>query len=128
MECFVFGDSCKILFTPPKLGGVAHFIRSANADIQKQDILIENKGKPGIYRWINLTNGNTYIGSGKDLSKRIRHYYSISHLEKSNMVKPEGFLKYGYSNFSLERIIPMGLFKLISIRNEFFWNIRLRVI
>jgi excinuclease UvrABC nuclease subunit len=38
--------------------------------------MAENKGKAGIYRWTNLINGKTYVGSAADLSKRLAHYYS----------------------------------------------------
>lgn len=34
-----------------------------NAYLQKQDILLENKGKTGIYCWENTLNGKIYIGS-----------------------------------------------------------------
>lgn len=42
-----------------------------NAGVQKKQILEENKGKSGVYRWTNLTNGNFYVGSAVDLSKRL---------------------------------------------------------
>lgn len=32
-------------------------------DTCKAIILKDNKGKTGIYRWVNLINGKTYIGS-----------------------------------------------------------------
>ena len=51
-----------------------------NAD--KRSIISENKGKSGIYRWTNLTNGKSYIGSSVNLSRRFREYYSILFLEK----------------------------------------------
>ena len=42
-----------------------------NADTQKSLIFRDNKGKSGIYRWINNLNGDSYIGSGVDLNKRL---------------------------------------------------------
>lgn len=36
----------------------------------KKLILIENKGKTGIYRGTNLINSKTYIGSANDLRTR----------------------------------------------------------
>jgi hypothetical protein len=39
----------------------------ANVDLQKQQILLENKGKSGIYYWQNIKNGKFYIGSAVDL-------------------------------------------------------------
>lgn len=79
-----------------------------NADIEKIQILKENKNKSGIYRWINQVNQKTYVGSSAFLEKRFRGYYSINHLEsrikraKSKIYS--AILKYGYSNFSLEII------------------------
>jgi group I intron endonuclease len=77
-----------------------------NADIDKLQILKENQGKAGVYRWGNLVNGKTYIGSSINLSRRFRDYYSIRLLEREvkrtkSSIYP-GLLKYGYSNFSLE--------------------------
>lgn len=57
-----------------------------NADTQKKRILEENKAKSGVYRWTNLTNGNSYIGSGVNLSIRLSHYYSqkrMDHLRRN---------------------------------------------
>lgn len=74
----------------------------SNADIQKQDIINENKNKSGIYQWINRINSKTYIGSSVNLSRRFYEYYNLSHLEKSKMVISKALLKYGYASFSLE--------------------------
>ena len=40
-----------------------------NADIDKLRIIKDNKGKSGVYRWVNLINGKSYIGSSVDLKK-----------------------------------------------------------
>lgn len=42
----------------------------SNVDLQKKNILKENKGKSGIYRWVNNVNGNSYIGSAINLNVR----------------------------------------------------------
>jgi len=48
-----------------------------NADIQKQENLIENKGKSGIYHWVNNINGRSYVGFNVDLYARLnQHYYN----------------------------------------------------
>jgi len=39
-----------------------------NADTLKYVILKENKDKVGIYRWVNLINGKTYVGSSGNLT------------------------------------------------------------
>lgn len=53
-----------------------------NTDIKKEDILMENKNKTGVYRWTNVKSGKSYIGSAIDLSKRLKNYYNISYLER----------------------------------------------
>ena len=86
-----------------KTGFVVVYI---NADIQKLDILRDNKNKSGIYRWINLGNGKSYVGSSINLSLRIKNYFNISFLEteikKNKSMIYKAFLKYGYSKFSLQ--------------------------
>lgn len=42
-----------------------------NADVQKLEVLKENKGKSGVYLWINNINGNKYVGSSVNLSRRL---------------------------------------------------------
>src|ERR1700685_607909 len=44
--------------------------------------LKENRKKTGIYRWINTTTQNSYIGSAIDLSKRLKDYLNIAFLNK----------------------------------------------
>jgi group I intron endonuclease len=77
-----------------------------NSDLDKLQIIQENKGKAGVYRWINLLNGCTYIGSSRDLGVRMKKYFSITFLErelkKGNSIINVSLLKNGYSNFSLE--------------------------
>ena len=51
-----------------------------NADTQRIQILKENKSKSGIYRWVNLKNGKSYVGSSTKLSRRLRDYFDISPL------------------------------------------------
>jgi len=78
----------------------------SNADTQKGLILKENRGKSGIYRWVNLVNGKTYVGSGVNLSKRIGEYYSPRYLKTKILNNKSkiymSLIKYGYSKFALE--------------------------
>jgi group I intron endonuclease len=73
---------------------------------EKELAIKENRGKSGIYRWVNVLTGDTYIGSAVDLSKRFSVYYSqksvkeVLNRSKSNILS--AIEKYGYSNFSLE--------------------------
>ena len=77
-----------------------------NAGVEMERILQENKGKAGVYCWINLINQKCYIGSSTNLSRRLKTYFRISFLE--TQIKTNGsiiyraLLKNGYSNFSLE--------------------------
>ena len=75
----------------------------ANADIQKLDILLDNKNKSGVYCFTNLTSGKKYVGSSVDLRRRLLQYFSVSFLTKTTyMPICNALLKYGYSSFSLE--------------------------
>nr|YP_009568416.1 hypothetical protein [Drechslerella brochopaga]QBL02499.1 hypothetical protein [Drechslerella brochopaga] len=58
-----------------------------NTDTQKLEILKENKGKSGVYRWINIENGNSYVGSSVNLGRRFLQYYSIGSLLIENKTK-----------------------------------------
>lgn len=74
----------------------------ANADLQKQEILEENKGKSGIYMWNNLLTGKIYVGSAQNIKRRLTSYYTISFLEQeTSMYICRSLLKHGYSSFGL---------------------------
>jgi group I intron endonuclease len=75
----------------------------ANADLQKLEILGDNKGKSGIYCFTNLTNGKKYVGSSVNLGRRFSQYFNVNNLTRqSYMPICKSLLKYGYSGFSLE--------------------------
>lgn len=74
-----------------------------------KDIIIkENSNKAGIYIWINLINGKSYVGSAWDLSNRFKQYFRKSFLDASREIKKNrskiyrALLRYGYSAFKLE--------------------------
>ncbi len=79
-----------------------------NTDLNKLEILKENKGKSGVYRWINNINGKSYIGSSTKLNVRFLQYFNTNFLlyktliKKSNSIIYNSILKNGYSNFTLE--------------------------
>lgn len=79
-------------------------IRYNNAWLNKSNVLKENKGKSGVYRWVNKLSNETYIGSSVNLTNRLGMYYSVKHLKhksaKSRIYR--ALLKYGYENFHLE--------------------------
>ena len=74
--------------------------------VDKKTILKVNKGKSGVYRWTNKVNGDAYIGSATDLTRRLRDYFSSNFLFKeilnNNSIMYRALLKYGYSKFTLE--------------------------
>jgi hypothetical protein len=51
-----------------------------NADTDKLRILSDNKGKIGVYMWINLETGKRYIGSSVNLKRRFLEYYNVNRL------------------------------------------------
>ncbi len=75
-----------------------------NADTFKQLIIKENRGRSGVYIWVNKITGKSYVGSSVNLGKRFINYYNYNHLSdpKCNMLIYKALLKYGYSNFKLE--------------------------
>lgn len=73
-----------------------------NADLDKESILNENKGRAGVYCWTNKVNGKIYIGSAINLYKRLVKYYNYEHLAKSNMIINKALLNYGFSEFGLQ--------------------------
>ena len=68
----------------------------------KDLIFKENRNMSGIYKWTNLINGNFYIGSSINLSKRFLKYFNNNLLTKNNMLINRAILKYGHIKFSLE--------------------------
>ena len=81
----------------------SHLLKSIRMLISKNpQILAENKGKAGVYRFTNLANGKSYVGSSVNLSRRFYTYYNVNHLVKQiSSLICRALLKYGYSNFSL---------------------------
>jgi len=83
-------------------------ITYTNIDINKLKIYRENIKKSGIYRWNNLINNKSYVGSSISLTKRFNNYYSLAFLNrkinKENSGIYNAILKYGYSKFSLDII------------------------
>jgi group I intron endonuclease len=73
-----------------------------NADVNKLQILSDNKEKAGIYMWTQNESDKRYIGSVVDLSKRLFNYYSIAYLTRfKSMYINNALLHHGYSEFSL---------------------------
>lgn len=77
-----------------------------NSLLNKYNILRENKGKCGIYRWTDSINNHSYVGSSINISKRLSKYYSLNYLNKKISVDNSriyrALLNHGYSKFNLE--------------------------
>ncbi len=93
-----------------------------NADEDKLNILVDNRNKRGIYRWINKINGNTYIGSSVNISVRMYTYYSLRSLAKSNRLIDRALLKYGFSNFALEILEYTDINNVLE-REQYYMNL-----
>lgn len=71
----------------------------SNADTFKSILLSDNKGKSGIYRWVNNNNNKSYVGSAVDLKERFMNYFNINHLiGNSSMLINRALIKYGYTD------------------------------
>lgn len=72
----------------------------------KSNILKENKDKSGIYRWISSISNKSYVGSSKNIGKRLYKYFNINYLNnkiiKDNSLIYRALLKDGYSKFNFE--------------------------
>ena len=79
-----------------------------NSFLNKYNILRENKGKSGIYRWTDSINNYSYVGSSINISNRLSKYYSLNYLNNKISVDNSriyrALLKHGYSKFNLEII------------------------
>jgi len=75
--------------------------------LNKFNALYDNIGKSVIYRWVHNINGKSYVGSSKDLYRRLKYYYyNVDFLTKrvltSNSRIYKALLEDGYKNFTLE--------------------------
>ena len=57
-------------------------VQYSDLTVNKPLIIKENKGKAGIYRWVNNLKGYSYIGSSRDLGVRLRDYLNINFLSR----------------------------------------------
>lgn len=79
-------------------------ITYTNPDKEKELIVNGNKGRTGIYRWVHIESGKSYIGSSVKLNIRFKQYFNYNHISypKRNMMIYKALLKYGYAGFRLE--------------------------
>lgn len=92
-----------------------------NAETDKRLIFKENINKSGVYRWTNLTNNKSYIGSSIKLNQRFSSYYSFKSIsdQKKNSLIYKALLKFEYSNFKLEILEYCEPLKVIE-REQYF--------
>ena len=99
-------DIMKKLFYSTKPCNVIPAVTYSNADIDKVKIINDNRGKAGVYQWVNKVNGKSYVGSSSNLGRRFTEYFSIYKLEtqikKGRSIICQSLLKQGYSNFIFE--------------------------
>jgi group I intron endonuclease len=100
-----------------------------NAKTDYKEILSENKGKSGIYIFINKINGNQYVGSAADLgdkkSGRLNRYYRPSYLTNKKLGASKirrAILKYNYHNFMVGILEYCSIDKLIE-REQFYIDV-----
>lgn len=95
-----------------------------NAETKKADILLDNKNKSGIYRWVNKINGKIYIGSSIDLGKRFSRYFNLPYISrvKNHLTISRAIISYGYSNFTIEILEYCDIGQLL-IREQFYMDL-----
>lgn len=74
-------------------------------DKESNVIIAENKGQSGVYRWVHIESGKSYIGSSAKLNDRFRRYFNYSYLsdnKRGGSLICKALLKYGYGGFRLE--------------------------
>jgi group I intron endonuclease len=111
----MFSDNLYLLFAP--------FIIYNNADKDKDLIMKENKRKCGVYRWVHISSGKSYIGSSINLYIRFSQYYNYNHISnnKANMSIYKALLKYGYAEFRLE-ILEICSTDILIEREQFYMD------
>ncbi len=86
-------------------------------DLDRRQILSDNKAKSGVYCFINKINGKKYVGSSVNLRTRFLKYFNINYLERNkNLPICLALLKYGHSNFSL------GIVEYCEIPCVLYWE------
>lgn len=97
----------------------------SNADLDKERIILDNRGKAGVYQWTNLLTNESYVGSSINLSKRLSRYFSYNHISSPDRGKSiicSSLLKNGYSNFSLT-ILEYCEIKDTILREQFYIDV-----
>ena len=91
-------------------------VRIYKPNLNRNLIGIENRKRTVIYQWINLINGNIYIGSAWNGSQRLLSYWTPSVLNRKYHVS-NSISYYTHSNFILGILEDLG--KTGSVTKEF---------
>lgn len=85
-------------------------------------LLKDQKDKKGVYCLVNLTNGNSYVGSSINISTRMRNYLNTTFLKNTknnNMPIIKSLLKYGHDNFAV-LIVEYVHAKNLALRETYY--------
>lgn len=94
-----------------------------NPDKEKELIVNENKGRTGIYRWVHIESGKSYIGSSIKLNVRFKQYFNYNHISypKRNLIIYKALLKHGYAGFRLE-ILEYCSHEILLQREQYYFD------
>lgn len=97
-----------------------------NITNKKISIINENKNKSGVYRWVNIINNKSYVGSSVKIDRRIICYFSFNNIKrivsKERSMIYSGIIKYGYSKFKLD-ILEYCPKEILLEREQFYIDI-----
>lgn len=74
-----------------------------NPLLQRNEILTNLKNKSGVYCWVNMLNGKSYIGSAVNLNNRINDYFQEHYYysKQNSLIIVKAIIRYGLDNFAL---------------------------
>ena len=78
-------------------------IKVYDNSLLKKNALKDNIGKSGIYIWVHKLCNKSYVGSSKDLSRRLKEYYNLNErkVQSRNSRIYRALLDDGYDSFNL---------------------------
>jgi len=87
-----------------------------NIEYNKVQIRKDNKGKSGVYRWIETVTGSSSVGSSTVINRRIKCYLKTKYVKlyKHKSTIYSAILKYGLNVFRLETLEHCSKKRLLS--------------
>ena len=100
----IFKVSINIFSCDTALLSVVPVVSYENVQVSKTIIISQNKNKSGIYRITNIFNGQSYVGSSSNLSKRFYDHFNLNKVTKNKekSILYRAILKYGLESFKVE--------------------------